>query len=104
MTLSDGKMPEFKLTASGEAANNPVTLYFIPTIPIKVFEHGKGCEPEPLDGGQVAFQLRATQETVIPSGGARSVEFGFAIAIPLGFEGQIRTRSVSANFLRVAGG
>jgi dUTP pyrophosphatase len=65
-------------------------------VPIKVLPHGEGLEtPAYATPGSAGFDLRAAIEVsllILPGGRAR-VPTGLAVAIPEGYEGQVRMRS-----------
>lgn len=65
-------------------------------IPIKVLTHGEGLEaPAYATAGSAGCDLRAAIDTsllILPGGRAR-VPTGVAVAIPEGYEGQVRMRS-----------
>jgi dUTP pyrophosphatase len=65
-------------------------------VPIKVLRHGEGLEaPAYATAGSAGCDLRAAIEApllILPGGRAR-VPTGIAVAIPEGFEGQVRMRS-----------
>jgi len=65
-------------------------------VPVKVFPHGEGLEaPSYATEGSAGCDLRAAIETdlTITPGGRTLVPTGIAVAIPPGYEGQIRMRS-----------
>jgi dUTP pyrophosphatase len=66
------------------------------TVPIKVLRHGEGLElPAYATGGSAGCDLRAATEApllILPGGRVR-VPTGIAVAIPAGYEGQVRIRS-----------
>jgi dUTP pyrophosphatase len=65
-------------------------------VPIKVFTHGKGLQaPAYATEGSAGCDLRAAIETdlTITPGGRALVPTGVAVAIPPGYEGQVRMRS-----------
>jgi dUTP pyrophosphatase len=65
-------------------------------VPIKVLPHGEGLEtPAYATPGSAGCDLRAAIEApllILPGGRAR-VPTGLAVAIPDGYEGQVRIRS-----------
>jgi len=68
------------------------------TIPTRVLPHGRGLPlPVPATGGSVGLDLRAALEpgrvVTLGPGERVLVPTGLAVAIPVGFEGQIRPRS-----------
>ncbi len=66
------------------------------TVPITVFPHGEGLElPAYASAGAAGCDLRAAveRELVIQPGGRALVPTGVAVAIPEGYEGQVRMRS-----------
>src|SRR5690242_16335684 len=67
-------------------------------IPFKWFDHGRGLElPQQQTSGAAGLDLRAAlpdDETLTIGPGRRAmVPCGFAIALPEGFEAQVRPRS-----------
>ncbi|HEX9303035.1 MAG TPA: dUTP diphosphatase [Thermoanaerobaculia bacterium] len=65
-------------------------------VPVKVFPHGKGLEaPAYATQGSAGCDLRAAIETdlTITAGGRALVPTGIAVAVPPGYEGQLRMRS-----------
>lgn len=65
-------------------------------IPIQVFPHGEGLElPHYATDGSAGCDLRAAIQTelTITPGGRALVPTGIAVAIPPGYEGQVRMRS-----------
>ena len=65
-------------------------------VPVKVFPHGEGLEaPSYATEGSAGCDLRAAIETdlTITPGGRTLVPTGIAVAIPPGYEGQVRPRS-----------
>jgi dUTP pyrophosphatase len=65
-------------------------------VPITVLPHGEGIElPAYATGGSAGCDLRAAieAELTITPGGRTLVPTGIAVAIPPGYEGQIRMRS-----------
>jgi len=68
------------------------------SIGLRWLEHGKGLEaPRQQTAGaagmDLAAALEAGTELVLPPGGRALVPTGFAIALPQGYEAQIRPRS-----------
>lgn len=64
------------------------------TIPIRVLPNGEGLPlPEKATPGSAGFDLRAAEAATIPPGEWRVVPTGLAMAIPDGWEGQVRPRS-----------
>jgi dUTP pyrophosphatase len=65
-------------------------------VPLKVLAHGEGLEtPAYATAGSAGCDLRAAIEApllILPGGRAR-VPTGLAVAIPEGYEGQVRIRS-----------
>jgi dUTP pyrophosphatase len=65
-------------------------------VPLKFFPHGEGLEmPAYATAGSAGCDLRAAIEApllILPGGRAR-VPTGLALAIPEGYEGQVRIRS-----------
>ncbi len=67
-----------------------------PTIAVRVLDHGRDLPlPAYETAGAAGLDLRAavTLSLEIPSGGRALVPTGLALAIPAGFEGQVRPRS-----------
>ncbi len=66
------------------------------SVPIKVLKHGEGLErPAYATAGSAGCDLRAAIEAsllILPGGRVR-VPTGIAVAIPSGYEGQVRMRS-----------
>lgn len=66
------------------------------TVPIRVLPHGKGLDlPSYATAGAAGCDLRAAIEAsllILPAGRAL-VPTGLAVAIPEGYEGQVRMRS-----------
>src|SRR5260221_5874752 len=65
-------------------------------VPLKVLAHGEGLEmPAYATGGSAGCDLRAAIEAplLILPGGRALVPTGVAVAIPEGYEGQVRIRS-----------
>ena len=66
------------------------------TVRLKRLENGTGLPlPAPKTGAAAGFDLAAAVETplVLKPGGRALVPTGFAIALPEGYEGQVRPRS-----------
>jgi dUTP pyrophosphatase len=66
------------------------------TIAVQRLPHGEGLPlPEAKTGGAAGLDLPAAVEDalLIPAGGRALVPTGFAIALPEGYEGQVRPRS-----------
>ena len=66
------------------------------TLPVTVLPHGEGLElPAYATAGAAGCDLRAAvgEPTTIPPGGRALVPTGIAIAVPEGYEGQVRMRS-----------
>jgi dUTP pyrophosphatase len=66
------------------------------TVPILVFPHGEGLElPAYATSGAAGCDLRAalTADLTLGPGERALVPTGIAVAIPSGFEGQVRMRS-----------
>ncbi len=63
-------------------------------IPIRRLRPGARL-PENSHGAEedAGLDLYAVEETTLPSGGWKSVGTGIAVAIPAGYEGQVRPRS-----------
>jgi dUTP pyrophosphatase len=65
-------------------------------VPMTVLPHGEGLElPDYATAGAAGCDLRAalTEPLTLPPGGRTLVPTGIALAIPEGFEGQVRMRS-----------
>ncbi len=65
-------------------------------VPVQVLPHGRGLElPAPATAGAAGLDLRAavTEPMVIPPGGRALVPTGLAVAVPEGWEAQVRPRS-----------
>jgi dUTP pyrophosphatase len=65
-------------------------------VPLKVFAHGEGLDaPTYATEGSAGCDLRAAieAELTITPGGRALVPTGVAVAIPAGYEGQVRMRS-----------
>jgi dUTP pyrophosphatase len=65
-------------------------------VPLTVFPHGEGLDtPAYATGGSAGCDLRAAieAELTITAGGRTLVPTGIAVAIPPGYEGQVRMRS-----------
>lgn len=65
-------------------------------VPIRIFRHGEGLEPPSYaTAGSAGCDLRAAIEAslLILPGGRALVPTGIAVAIPEGYEGQVRMRS-----------
>jgi dUTP pyrophosphatase len=65
-------------------------------VPLRVFPHGEGLElPAYATDGSAGCDLRAAieAELTITPGGRALVPTGIAVAIPPGYEGQVRMRS-----------
>lgn len=66
------------------------------TVPIQVFPHAEGLDvPAYATEGSAGCDLRAAieAELTITPGGRALVPTGIAVAIPTGYEGQVRMRS-----------
>ncbi|HEY7111881.1 MAG TPA: dUTP diphosphatase [Thermoanaerobaculia bacterium] len=66
------------------------------SVPVRVLPHGEGLElPSYATSGAAGVDLRAalSTELVVAPGGRTLVPTGIAVAIPRGFEGQVRMRS-----------
>lgn len=68
------------------------------SLPLKVLPHGVGLElPSQATAGAAGFDLRAAiaegSSLFIEPGGRDLVPTGIAVAIPQGYEGQVRPRS-----------
>ena len=78
---------------TGGADNDPVTPIL---VQLRRLPHGHGIDlPRRMTGGAAGFDLCAAvaADTVIPSGNIKSIPCGFAMAVPNGYEGQVRPRS-----------
>src|SRR5215470_15904660 len=65
-------------------------------VPVTVLPHGEGLElPSYATAGAAGCDLRAavSEPLILPPGGRSLVPTGIAVAIPEGFEGQVRMRS-----------
>ena len=63
-------------------------------VPVVVLPNGEGLPlPERATAGAAGFDLRAAEATILPPGEWRVVPTGLAMAIPAGWEGQVRPRS-----------
>ncbi len=63
-------------------------------IDVKVLPNGEGLPlPARATPGSAGFDLRAAEDLTIPSGEWRVVPTGLALAVPDGWEGQVRPRS-----------
>ena len=63
-------------------------------VPVVVLPNGEGLPlPERATPGSAGFDLRAAEAVTIPPGEWRVIPTGLAMAIPLGWEGQVRPRS-----------
>ncbi|MES2638213.1 MAG: dUTP diphosphatase [Myxococcota bacterium] len=63
-------------------------------IDVKVLPHGEGLPlPARATPGSAGFDLRAAEDLTIPAGAWVVVPTGIALAIPDGWEGQVRPRS-----------
>jgi dUTP pyrophosphatase len=66
------------------------------SVPLHVFPHGEGLDiPAYATAGSAGCDLRAAieAELTITPGGRTLVPTGIAVAIPAGYEGQVRMRS-----------
>jgi len=66
------------------------------TVPVKILPHGKGLAlPAYATEGSAGVDLAAALETplLLPPGGRAEVPTGVALALPPGWEGQVRPRS-----------
>ncbi|MBN1334854.1 MAG: dUTP diphosphatase [Deltaproteobacteria bacterium] len=65
-------------------------------VPVTVLPHGQGLDlPAPATPGSAGLDLRAAviEPLLIPPGGRARVPTGLALAVPEGWEGQVRPRS-----------
>jgi dUTP pyrophosphatase len=63
-------------------------------IAIRRLAHGKGLALPAYESEHAAgMDLRAAEDAILPPGGRALVATGFAIALPDGFEAQVRPRS-----------
>ncbi len=63
-------------------------------IDVQVLSNGEGLPlPARATPGSAGFDLRAAEDVRIPAGEWRVVRTGIAIALPEGWEGQVRPRS-----------
>jgi dUTP pyrophosphatase len=65
-----------------------------PNVPILMLPHGRGLSlPAYATPGAAGADLAAAEDATIAPGGVHAVATGIAIAIPEGYEGQVRPRS-----------
>jgi len=65
-----------------------------PTVQFQVLPHGRGLSPPTRATiGAAGWDLVSAEDAVIAPGEVRAVATGIALAIPVGFEGQVRPRS-----------
>ena len=65
-------------------------------VPVQRLAHGKGLElPARATAGSAGMDLRAavSEDVLLPPGGRTLIPTGIALALPLGYEGQVRPRS-----------
>jgi dUTP pyrophosphatase len=63
-------------------------------IAVRRLPHGEGLPlPSYASGGAAGMDVVAAESITLPPGGRHAVATGFAIAIPAGFEVQVRPRS-----------
>lgn len=63
-------------------------------VPVKILPNGEGLLlPTRATPGSAGFDLRIAEEVTLPPGEWRVVPTGLALAIPDGWEGQVRPRS-----------
>ena len=63
-------------------------------VAIRRLAHGQGLALPAYESEHVArMDLRAAEDAILPPGGRALVATGFAIALPDGFEAQVRPRS-----------
>lgn len=63
-------------------------------VQILTLPHGRGLQlPGQASDEAAGFDIPAAEETIIAPGSVAAVATGFALAIPSGFEGQVRPRS-----------
>ncbi len=63
-------------------------------VAIRRFAHGEGLALPAYESEHAAgMDLRAAEDAILPPGGRALVATGFAIALPRGFEAQVRPRS-----------
>lgn len=65
-------------------------------VPVQRLAHGKGLElPTRATAGSAGMDLRAavSEDVLLPPGGRTLIPTGIALALPLGYEGQVRPRS-----------
>ena len=86
-------MPEERLIRFGQEYGSPMAEV---RVLLKVLPHGEGLElPAYATHGAAGCDLRAAIEVdlVLAPGGRALVPAGIAVAIPQGYEGQVRMRS-----------
>lgn len=65
-----------------------------PVVLFKRLENGNGINPpSPASVGAAGYDLCSAEDVEIAAGEYLAVSTGFALAIPAGFEGQVRPRS-----------
>jgi len=67
-------------------------------IPIRLLEHGRGLPlPQAQTGGAAGVDLvaalAANETATLPPGGRKAIPCGFCMALPEGYEAQVRPRS-----------
>lgn len=76
--------------------NHPSNDDRMPAVGIEILEHGRDLPlPEPQTAGAAGYDLRAAVTTTVTlqPGRARLVPTGLRLAIPPGYEAQVRPRS-----------
>jgi dUTP pyrophosphatase len=64
------------------------------SVQIQTLPHGRGLNPPArATAGAAGADLVAAEDVTIPPGGVHAVATGIALAIPEGYEGQVRPRS-----------
>ena len=66
----------------------------LPPLRVKVLAHGQGLPlPAYQTAGAAGLDLMSAVELTLDPGGRAAVPTGLSVAIPEGFEGQVRPRS-----------
>lgn len=64
------------------------------TVEVKRLPHGEGLElPQYATGGAAGMDVLSAEDVTLPPGGRHAVATGLALAIPEGYEVQVRPRS-----------
>jgi deoxyuridine 5'-triphosphate nucleotidohydrolase len=72
----------------------PVLNEDAPVVRIKRLPHGEGLElPRYETAGAAGMDVRAAEDIVLAAGATALVATGFALAVPVGWEAQLRPRS-----------